>query len=57
MIHYGVSKTALLALWRYRINRTKHVALLGLTGGIVMALIVTAFVFFRTPVGRQVLGV
>jgi hypothetical protein len=29
----------------------------GLAGGIVMVLIVTAFLFFRTPVGRQVLGV
>jgi hypothetical protein len=28
-----------------------------LTGGIVMALIVTAFVLFRTPGGRQVPGV
>jgi hypothetical protein len=29
----------------------------GLSGGIVMALIVTAFLISRTPVGRQVLGV
>ena len=47
---------ALFACWGYS-NRRTDVAFPGLTRGIVIALILTAFQFFRTPVGRRVLGV
>ena len=47
---------ALFACWGYS-NRRTEVAFPGLTRGIVIALILTAFQFFRTPVGRRVLGV
>jgi hypothetical protein len=47
---------ALFAWWGYS-NRRTGVAFPGLTRGIVIALILAAFQFFRTPVGRQLLGV